>query len=141
MSLIEDSYRLDEQAGFLLRQSQQRHTAIFAERMVEGLTPTQFAALAKLQELGAVTQNRLGRLTAMDAATIKGVIDRLRERGFAETRRDPSDGRRLLVDLTPKGRDAAADAIAAGHRITDETLEPLTPTERKRFLELLEKLT
>lgn len=141
MSLIEDSYRLDEQAGFLLRQAQQRHTAIFAERMVEGLTPTQFAALAKLQELGAVTQNRLGRLTAMDAATIKGVIDRLRERGFAETRRDPSDGRRLLVDLTPKGRDAAADAIAAGHRITDETLEPLTPTERKRFLELLEKLT
>jgi DNA-binding MarR family transcriptional regulator len=141
MSLLDESYRLDEQAGFLLRQAQQRHTAIFAERMVEGLTPTQFAALAKLQELGAVTQNRLGRLTAMDAATIKGVIDRLRERGFAETRRDPSDGRRLLVDLTPKGRDAAADAIAAGHRITDETLEPLTPTERKRFLELLEKIT
>lgn len=141
MSLLEDSYRLDEQAGFLLRQAQQRHTAIFAEHMVAGLTPTQFAALAKLDELGAVTQNRLGRLTAMDAATIKGVIDRLRERGFAETRRDPTDGRRLLVDLTPKGRDAAAEAIAAGHRITDETLEPLNAAERKRFLELLEKIT
>lgn len=141
MSLLDETYRLDTQAGFLLRQAQQRHTAIFAEHMVEGLTPTQFAALAKLHELGAVTQNRLGRLTAMDAATIKGVIDRLKERGFAETRRDPTDGRRLLVDLTATGREAATDAVEAGHRITDETLEPLSAAERKRFLELLEKIT
>jgi len=141
MSLIDETYRLDTQAGFLLRQAQQRHAAIFAEHMVEGLTPTQFAALAKLHELGAVTQNRLGRLTAMDAATIKGVIDRLKERGFAETRRDPTDGRRLLVNLTSKGHDAATGAVEAGHRITEETLDPLTTVERKRFLELLEKIT
>lgn len=141
MSLIDDTYRLDKQVGFLLRQAQQRHTAIFAERMVESLTPTQFAALAKLNELGAVTQNRLGRLTAMDAATIKGVVDRLRERGFAETRRDPTDGRRLLVDLTPIGRDAAAEAVQAGQDISDETMAPLNAVERKRFLELLEKMT
>lgn len=141
MSLVEQRYRLDEQAGFLLRQAQQRHTAIFAERMAGGLTPTQFAALAKLHELGAVTQNRLGRLTAMDAATIKGVIDRLKERGLARTRRDPDDGRRLLAELTPAGEMLAAEAIAAGKAITEETLAPLNAAERKRFLELLEKIT
>ena len=41
-------YSFDEQAGFLLRVAMQRHTSIFTARMIEGLTQTQFAALAKL---------------------------------------------------------------------------------------------
>ena len=64
------SYKLDDQVGFVLRQAQQRHAALFASLMIEGLTPTQWAALSKLAEIGATSQNRLGRLTAMDAATI-----------------------------------------------------------------------
>ena len=44
-----------------------------------------------------MSQNRLGRLKAMDVATIKGVIDRLTARGLTETSADPKDGRRLLV--------------------------------------------
>ena len=46
-------YVLDEQIGFVLRQAQQRHTTLFAAEMIEGLTPTQWAALAKLRECGA----------------------------------------------------------------------------------------
>ena len=61
-------------------------TTIFAAEMIEGLTPTQWAALAKLREVGDCSQNHLGRLTAMDAATIKGVIDRLTGRGFTTVR-------------------------------------------------------
>ena len=54
--------------------------------MIEDLTPTQWAALAKLRELGDCSQNHLGRLTAMDAATIKEVVDRLTVRGFTTVR-------------------------------------------------------
>ena len=61
----------------MLRLAQQRHTTIFASLMIEELTPTQWAAIAKLKEIGPSSQNLLGRLTAMDGATIKGVIDRL----------------------------------------------------------------
>ena len=70
-------YVLDEQVGFLLRVAMQRHTSIFTTRMIEGLTQTQFAALAKLYEVGPCSQNHLGRLIYLDAATIKGVVDRL----------------------------------------------------------------
>ena len=70
-------YVLDNQAGFLMRVAMQRHTSIFTSRMVEGLTQTQFAALAKLYEVGPCSQNHLGRLIYLDAATIKGVVDRL----------------------------------------------------------------
>ncbi len=55
----------------------QRHTAIFTGCMVEALTQTPFAALAKLYEVGPCSQNHLGRLIYLDAATIKGVVERL----------------------------------------------------------------
>ena len=59
--------------------------------MIEGLTQTQFAALAKLHEVGPCSQNQLGRLIYLDAATIKGVVDRLSARGFV-TALGRSDG-------------------------------------------------
>ena len=83
------AYVLEEQIGFILRQVWQRHAAIFAREIGINLTPTQWAALAKLTETGPCSQNQLGRLTAMDVATIKGVIDRLTARGLTETSADP----------------------------------------------------
>jgi hypothetical protein len=96
-------YVLDAQIGFILRQVLQRHVTIFDQRVGKDLTPTQWAALVKLAEVGECSQNHLGRLTAIDVATIKGVIDRLSMRGLTGTTRDPADGRRLLVNLTRAG--------------------------------------
>jgi MarR family transcriptional regulator, lower aerobic nicotinate degradation pathway regulator len=98
------SYILDEQIGFILRQVWQRHATIFAREIGINLTSAQWAALSKLAETGPCSQNLLGRLTAMDVATIKGVIDRLTARGLTETSPDPEDGRRLLVSLTRAGQ-------------------------------------
>ena len=108
--------------------------------MIEDLTPTQWAALAKLRELGDCSQNRLGRLTAMDAATIKGVIDRLTARGFTTVRPDPGDGRRILVALTPEGLDLYERAAPIAAQITEKTLEPLGEDERSTFVALLRRL-
>jgi DNA-binding MarR family transcriptional regulator len=134
-------YHLDEQIGFILRQVSQRHAALFAAGIGDDLTATQWAVLAKLQERGPCSQNRLGRRTAMDAATIKGVVDRLGKRGLIETRPDPEDGRRLEVALTAAGN-ALADRIAANaHRITEETLAPLSDAEQATLIALLRKLS
>ena len=64
------SYILDEQIGFILRQVSQRHATIFAQGIGINLTPTQWAALAKLNETGPCSQNLLGRLTAALAAVV-----------------------------------------------------------------------
>lgn len=135
-----DSYRLGEQVGFLMRVANQRHTALFAARMIEGLTPPQFATLAKLREIGPCSQNRLGRLVYLDAATIKGVVDRLRARGFVLTADDPLDRRRRAVGLSERGRAVADTAIVVAGEITDATLEPLTEEERTEVVRLLRKL-
>lgn len=134
-----DNYRLDDQIGFVMRRATQRHQAIFATEMPD-LTPTQFAALAKLRELGAVSQNELGRQTAMDAATIKGVIDRLRKRGFVTTRPDATDLRRLFVETTDTGIKAFERYVGAARRITEQTLEPLDDRDRAELLRLLDRI-
>src|SRR5690348_10593147 len=133
-------YILDEQIGFILRQVWQRHAAIFTRDIAINLTPTQWAALAKLNETGPCSQNQLGRLTAMDVATIKGVIDRLTARGLTETSSDPEDGRRLLVSLTRAGQQLAEKAAPNALAISRETLAPLEPREREVLVELLGKL-
>jgi DNA-binding MarR family transcriptional regulator len=134
-------YVLDHQIGFALRLAHQRHTALFAERIGDPeLTPTQWAALAKLWQTGPTSQNRLGRMTGMDASTIRGVVNRLIKRGLVDTRPDQEDGRLLLIGLTRAGtllyRALAPLALA----ISEETLSPLGKDERETLMRLLDKI-
>jgi DNA-binding MarR family transcriptional regulator len=133
-------YILEDQVGFILRQVSQRHAIIFAEHIEDDLTPTQFSALVKLHDEGSVSQNLLGRLTAMDAATIKGVIDRLAARGYIEAHPDPQDARLRLLNLTALGRATVERAIPLALVITEETLKPLGAEEREVMLGLLKKI-
>lgn len=133
-------YVLDDQIGFLLRVAMQRHTAIFMSQMVDGLTQTQFAALAKLYEVGPCSQNHLGRLIYLDAATIKGVVDRLALRGFVTALADPQDRRRRAVALTENGRRVTESAMLVAAKITAATLTPLTGEEQRVVARLLKRL-
>ena len=136
-----DGYILERQAGHLLRRAHQRHSAIFQEKIGDvQLTPLQFAALVKLRDLKEVSQNHLGRLTAMDAATMQGVIKRLASRSLIKRRPDPDDRRRLIVSLSSEGYELVNSLVSSGSDITAQTLEPLCPAERKQFLDLLRKL-
>jgi DNA-binding MarR family transcriptional regulator len=134
------SYILDDQIGFILRLVWQRHATIFAREIGSNLTAAQWAALAKLTEIGPCSQNQLGRLTAMDVATIKGVIDRLTARGLTETSADPEDGRRLRVSLTRAGQQLAEKVASNALAISRETLAPLDPREREMLVTLLDRL-
>ena len=133
-------YQIDAQVGFLMRVAMQRHTSIFMGEMIEELTQTQFAVMAKLFDVGPCSQNHLGRLVYLDAATIKGVVDRLGLRGFITTGSDPSDRRRRAVSLTPNGTRVIEDAIKVAAGITAKTLVPLTADEQRVLLRLLKKL-
>lgn len=134
------TYVLEENVGFLLRQVTQRHLSLFSATMCHELTPTQFSALLRLHEQGAVSQNQLGRLTAMDAPTIKGVVDRLMRRELVAARPDSHDARLLMLSLTEAGERVVAAAIPRARQVTEATLAPLRPGERKTLLSLLNAL-
>jgi DNA-binding MarR family transcriptional regulator len=137
----EETYVLDAQIGYLLRLANQRHALIFQELSVLDLTPTQFSAMVRLLDEGECSQNELGRRTAMDVATIKGVVDRLRSKGLVALNPDPNDKRRTTISAAGPAGDLRAALHDMGRRITAKTLAPLTPTERKTLLRLLSKLT
>lgn len=138
----EDSpYRLDEQVGFILRKAYQRHMTIFADHIVDGLTSMQFSTLYRLAtEPGPVSQNALGRMVAMDAATTKGVISRLLARGLIHSEPDQVDRRRYLLTTSAAGRALLEEALPQVKKITEETLAPLDPAERLVLIGLLQKL-
>ena len=135
-----EDYRLDDQIGYILRRVTQRHLSIFAAAIPE-VTTTQFAVLARLAEIGPVSQNHLGRATAMDAATIKGVVDRLAKLGLVMTTADPADRRRLIVSLTEAGTRLFSAHRATAMRISAETVAPLSRDEAKALQALLARLT
>lgn len=91
----------------------ERHATIFAREIGINLTPAQWAALAKLSETGPCSRNHLGRLTAMDIATIKGVIDRLTARGLTETSPDPVHAAFLPCAISAASSTAARAAPIA----------------------------
>ncbi len=134
------TYILENQIGHILRKVSQRHSGIFANHMPADLTPTRFAAMAKLLECGPLSQNELGRLTAMDVATIKGVVDRLRVRKLVDSKKDPTDARRQLIKLTRKGEAFIQAAIPEAVTVTAQTIDPLSTAESKQLIKLLNKL-
>ncbi len=96
--------------------------------------------MAKLAAEGTLSQNHLGRLVAMDAATTKGVVDRLLRKGFVETVPSPTDRRRLEISLTGAGRDYLARVLPVATRISERTARNLSARDLDRLLALLDKL-
>ncbi|PZO80635.1 MAG: MarR family transcriptional regulator, partial [Mesorhizobium amorphae] len=79
----ETGYDLAAHPAHLVRRVHQRATLAFQQVMTgETLSPTQFAALATILKMGEVSQNHLGRLTAMDPSTISLVVRKLLKDGF-----------------------------------------------------------
>lgn len=134
-------YNLNDQVGYLLRLAHQRHAEIFKLHTIEKLTPTQFSALLRIAQQGKVSQNHLGRLAGMDVATVKGVVERLKDKGFVELKPDLEDKRRLVISLSDKGKNIVAGLEEIGANITEETLSPLNDAERATLVKLLQKIS
>ena len=134
-------YAIEKQVGFLLRRAHQRSSAIFQELFSSsGLTPLQFSTLVKIRDEGRISQNRLGRLTYADPATIMGVINRLVERQMIRKSADPSDKRKSVLILTSKGLNLIESMELHALDVSRKTLEPLTKSEQTTFLKLLDRL-
>jgi len=137
-----EAYELSDQIGHLLRRAYQRHTAIFQRRISDlDVTAIQFAVLVAIRDGGILPLTRVGAATAIDPATLRGVISRLSERDLITSQHDEEDRRQRLVSLTPAGRDLVDRLLPDAMEITRETLSPLNPAEILAVGFLLKKLT
>jgi DNA-binding MarR family transcriptional regulator len=99
-------------------------------RSENALPLAQMIVLARL-EGGPLTTTALARAEHVRPQSMAQTLTELGAGGLVSRRPDPADGRRILIELTPAGRKALADA---GRRRQDwlaQVIETLTPRERK----------
>jgi len=125
------SVELLSSPGHLLRVFQQVHTRLWAEHMTTDLTAPQFSALAALAQEPGVDQRTVGERASLDKATMAEMVVRLVQRGLLLRRRDPADGRRKLLSLSPLGAEVLQRTTDALDAVHDAVLAPLAPEERR----------
>ncbi|WP_347558178.1 MarR family winged helix-turn-helix transcriptional regulator [Robbsia sp. KACC 23696] len=134
-------YDVQQQIGHLLRKAHQRHLAIFNQTIADPqLTAVQFAVMSASRRMGPSSMSDLGKATAIDAATARGIIERLRARGLIALRTDATDRRKTVVELTADGEQVLNDTTPSAARISELTMADLNAVERVAILFLLRKL-
>jgi DNA-binding MarR family transcriptional regulator len=94
-------------------------------------------ALSYLRDHNGAPQQELADTLCMDANNVVLLLNELEDAGHVARRRDPVDRRRHLVDITPEGNRALAQAEQAQEQIEDEVLSALDPAERATLWQLL----
>lgn len=137
----ESGYDLQSHAAHLVRRVHQRATLCFQQVMAgESLSPTQFAALATILNVGEISQNHLGRLTAMDPSTISLVVRKLLKEKLVDRSSSDSDQRLTILRLTDKGVRYTIERLSRSVEVGERLLSPLNKAEQAMFLDLLGRI-
>ena len=99
----------------LMRTSQILLTRVESSLKPFGLTFSRFELLALLSftATGALPMAKAGARLQVHPTSVTNAVDRLEQAGLAERRPHPSDGRTVLVEITPAGRTLVPVAAAA----------------------------
>ena len=93
-----------------------------------------------LDDSGPTSQAELGRRLALDRSDLHAIVADLERDGLIDRERDPDDGRRNRVRLTPKGRAQLRRLDKRVEQAQDELLAPLTTAERAQLTALLTRV-
>ena len=104
-----------------------------------GMRVKEFATLAILRDHSPIPQQELGEMMCVDANNLVLLLNDLESREFAFRRRDPTDRRRHLVEITDAGLRAFDSAEKGIESVEDDVLALLTRQERVELQELLAK--
>jgi len=106
---------------------------------VIGIRLKQFIALDYLNRQGGSSQQQLGQTLTLDPNNCVILLNDLEEFGYVERRRDPSDRRRHIVEMTDAGRRALEYAGEKLETLEDEVLPNLDASERAQLRDLVAK--
>ena len=104
---------LDHQLCFALYSASLAMTKLYKPLLTPlGLTYPQYLVMLVLWEGDGLTVSALGERLALDSGTLTPLLKRLETAGLLLRLRDAADERRVLLQLTPAGRDLKRQALA-----------------------------
>jgi DNA-binding MarR family transcriptional regulator len=118
----------------VLRESSRR-----AEQQL-GISGAQLFVLEKLAEAPSQSLNDLSERTHTHQSSVSTVVARLVERGLVARQRSPTDGRRLELVLTARGRRMAANTPGAVQERLIRTIQGLPPRSARQLASLLRQV-
>jgi DNA-binding MarR family transcriptional regulator len=104
------------------------------------LTNGQFSLMMSLNRPHAPNMRSVATLLAIDRTTLTAALKPLERRGLVASSPDPDDMRSRLVTLTPVGRSLLARAVPIWRATHDVIERSLSPPDRSRLLDLLNRL-
>jgi MarR family transcriptional regulator, temperature-dependent positive regulator of motility len=122
----------------LLRLAKVIHKRSTEERL--GIKLRQVMLLSYLRWGAPALQQQLCEALWLDPNNCVLLLNEMEDMGYVERRRDPSDRRRHVVDLTAEGRKALERAERAQEEIGDELLSALSDEERLTLRSLLSRV-
>jgi DNA-binding MarR family transcriptional regulator len=99
-----------------------------------------YMTLGFIRDHPGVTQQEIESALFMDANSVVLILNELEAAQFSVRRRDPSDRRRHIVEITASGRRAIERADKAREGLEDEVLKGLSADDRKELRRLLERV-
>jgi DNA-binding MarR family transcriptional regulator len=99
-----------------------------------------YMTLGYVRDHPGITQQELENALFMDANSVVLILNELEAAQFSIRRRDPSDRRRHIVEITAAGRRALEKADRAREGLEDEVLRALSSEERTTLRRLLERV-
>jgi len=144
MSAIEpvadDPSPMTRRPGYLIRRVHQIHDAMWAARISQDTTPTQFAVLSVIAHLGSCDQTTVAREASLDTSTAGAVVFRLIERGWIRAQSSPVDRRRNVLQLTEEGERNYLRIAEEAAALTDDFVGALPANDREQLTALLRRL-
>jgi DNA-binding MarR family transcriptional regulator len=127
--------RLQADLGDEVR-ANQRATDVVDELVSQlmGINRTDSRCMDILDQHGSMSAGDLAEASRLTTGAITAVIDRLERAGYARRVPDPSDRRRVLVEITPKAYEAAMELMIGP---LQELYEPLAARYSDDDLRLL----
>jgi DNA-binding MarR family transcriptional regulator len=123
--------------GLLVRKLRQAH-------LPGELTFAETSALSRLDRGGPATSSDMAKQDRISPQSMGATLAVLEQRGLIERRRDPADGRRVVLSITAAGRQLANDRRGARSELIAAALrDGFTVAERDQLLAaapLLERL-
>lgn len=106
-------------------------------RRETSLPAPQITALLALLRRGEQTTSGLAAAERMRPQSMAHTVGELERNGLVTRRRDPADGRRRLLSLTPAGEAAINEYLSAGDAWLVAGLQQLSEAERATLAEAI----
>ena len=100
----------------------------------------QFFVLQRLVSSGPVSINDLATHTLTDQSTVSVLVKRLVERNLAERRPSPRDARKVLVHITPAGRELVSKAPCSPQERIIQAVLALSRADGRKLAQLLKSI-